>query len=225
MTGWTAIVPVKPLGLAKSRLRLPPAVRHSIAAAMVEDTFGVLAASLAIAQVVVVTADVSVRGRAAQRGWRTVEDRPLLVADPLNEAVAAGTRVAAVAAMSGSIVVVPIDLPALSGVVLDQVLESLQAHDRAFVPDLEGTGTSLLAAADPSLLAPRLGPRSATAHARAGAWRHGSAPATARLDVDTVQDLSTAASFRVGPALRHQLTLHRRRLPAVQGVLATAGSR
>ncbi len=57
--GWTVLIPVKELGLAKTRLRgaLPGVPHRDLVLALVLDT---VAAALAVATVVVVTSDETV---------------------------------------------------------------------------------------------------------------------------------------------------------------------
>jgi 2-phospho-L-lactate guanylyltransferase (CobY/MobA/RfbA family) len=80
------LVPVKALGLAKSRLSLPPDERRVIARALAEHTLRTVAETLGSRYLVVVTADLSVGELAAQTGASVVNDPH----DDLNRAVQHG---------------------------------------------------------------------------------------------------------------------------------------
>ncbi len=131
-------MPVKELGLAKSRLRgaLAGVPHADLVLALVLDTLSAALACPAVAEVLVITAD---------------------------EAAAAAAR-------------------------------GLGAR---FVPDHDGTGTTLLAAPAGVPLDPRFGPGSARAHARSGAVVLPAAPSL-RHDVDTAADLAAAARLGLG---------------------------
>jgi 2-phospho-L-lactate guanylyltransferase len=76
-------------------------------------------------------------------------------------------------------------------------------HETAFVPDVEGTGTTLLTAKRPALLQPKFGVGSASAHASSGAVRlAGWGLSRVRRDVDSVADLFEAARLGVGEHTR-----------------------
>jgi 2-phospho-L-lactate guanylyltransferase len=110
------------------------------------------------------------------------------------------------------IVVVPADLPALTARTIDQALHKL-AHGRSsFVPDSSGVGTTLLAAAEPSLRRPAYGPGSARLHAAQGAQMVVYVDPRVRRDVDTVRDLQEAEALGVGP----------RTASLVEGLLASS---
>ena len=81
------------------------------------------------------------------------------------------------------------------------------------MPDADGTGTVLLAAASPGALRPRFGPGSAAAHAREAVVL-ADAPVRLRRDVDTAAHLDEAVAHGVGP-----------RTAAVLAAVAGAGSR
>ncbi|HTJ32636.1 MAG TPA: hypothetical protein VL738_05350, partial [Dactylosporangium sp.] len=71
-----------------------------------------------------------------------------------------------------SVVALTADLPAMRPEDLESALvAAARTGRRAFVPDLEGTGTVLLAAPAGQSLTPHFGPGSAAAHLRSGAVR------------------------------------------------------
>jgi 2-phospho-L-lactate/phosphoenolpyruvate guanylyltransferase len=209
---WTAVIPVKRLSAAKSRLRgAVPAARHAeLALAMVRDTAAAVLAGAAVAELLVVTDDPVVAAAVSELGARVVPDRP--DAD-LNEAMRFGADEAAGlnrfrAALAG-------DLPALRPEQLDAALSA--AAGRSFVADAAGTGTVLLAVPPGRPLDPRFGLGSAVAHADSGATPLAGDWPGLRQDVDTPADLATVLELGAG---RHTRELLRdlghtvRRVPA-----------
>ncbi|MCD9198928.1 2-phospho-L-lactate guanylyltransferase [Aeromicrobium wangtongii] len=199
MTGWTAVVPVKPWGLAKSRLDLPDDDRMRLARAFSLDVLDVVLAAASVDRVVVVTAEAELGAIARRRGAAVLTDRPMLARGLLNRAVDAGRQWAKINAAGAPIVVVPGDLAALDAGVLDATLGLLAQQERAFVPDASGMGTTLLAAARPELLIPAYGERSAMHHSDAGYRAVPQVDKRCRRDVDTAADLAEARALGVGP--------------------------
>lgn len=202
--GVVAVLPVKRLAAAKSRLELPAALRQDLALAFALD---VVAAVLPVVDaVVVVTGDERVR--------RAVAGLPVrLVPEPsggtLLAAVAAGLRHAQRIRAAGHTLVVPADLPALTPQDVAEVLRAaapVAGHSGAFVPDASGEGTTLLLRPMGAVTPARYGPGSALLHERDGAARLVGAPVGARQDVDTLADLHAVRGLRIGahtmPVLR-----------------------
>jgi 2-phospho-L-lactate guanylyltransferase len=106
-------------------------------------------------------------------------------------------------------VVLQADLPALRPMDVARALDActaalIRGAVRAVVPDAEGDGTVLMAAAHPAALHPAYGPGSAARHAAGGLLlRTGSA--RLRRDVDTPEDLRAAVALGVGPATARAL--------------------
>jgi 2-phospho-L-lactate/phosphoenolpyruvate guanylyltransferase len=184
--GWVVIVPVKQGPAAKSRLRgaRPEIAHHHLARALVRDTLSAAARCPAVDAVVVVGADPGLPGIR-------------VLADPgggLNAALAhAAQRVP-----TGNVAALLGDLPALDPAELAEALCGAAAG-RAFVADVAGSGTTLLAAPAGAPLSPRFGPGSAAAHVASGARALGGAWPTLRHDVDTAEDLAAAAALGLGP--------------------------
>ncbi len=191
---WTAIVPVKAWRSAKSRLDLH--LREEIARALTLDTLDVLTSHPDISHVVVVTADANVRHEAEQRGATVLAEKP--ADDPLNDAVRQGRDWAA-SAGDGPTVVVPADLAFLSTEVLSSALAVLAAAEKGHVPDLDGTGTTFLAARHASEINPHYGIGSSALHAAAGFVRLDSVDLRARADIDKLDDFAHHASWTPGP--------------------------
>jgi 2-phospho-L-lactate guanylyltransferase len=189
---------VKPAADGKTRLAgvLSASAREGLVRAMALDTIAAAVATADVVEVVVVTADPPLR--------ELLSGSVALVDDPgggLNSAVRAGVdraigHDAAVAVLLG-------DLPALRPDDLADALSMAGAHERAFVADPDGTGTTLLTALPGVGLAPSFGPGSAAAHERAGHVRLAVvATSTVRRDVDVPDDLAEVARLGVGPETR-----------------------
>ncbi len=191
---WTAVIPVKRLGAAKSRLRgAVPAARHrDLALAMLCDTAAAVLACPQVAELLVVTDDRDAAAATAELGARPVPDLPDA---GLNDALRHGADT--VAGLRRDRAVLTGDLPALRAGELSRALHGVRV--RSFVPDAAGTGTVLLAAPAGVPLDPRFGVGSAAAHARSGATPlHGDWPGL-RQDVDTAADLRTVLDLGAGP--------------------------
>ncbi|MFI5907173.1 2-phospho-L-lactate guanylyltransferase [Dactylosporangium sp. NPDC051541] len=210
---WVAVVPVKPLPAAKTRLRgaVPEAVHPDLVLAMARDTVAAALACRAVARVVVVCDDPAVCAELSGLGALCLPDAP---AAGLNAALAYGAQAAQQAeppaagaevpfagagAAGVAVVALTADLPAMRPEDLEAALAAaVRTGRRAFVPDLEGTGTVLLAAPAGEALAPQFGPGSAAAHQRSGAVRLDGAWPSLRRDVDTAADLDAAARLGLG---------------------------
>ncbi|MBP2436681.1 2-phospho-L-lactate guanylyltransferase [Microbacterium amylolyticum] len=189
---WSLVIPVKPTADGKSRLdgaRLP---RPALALAIALDTIAAAADARCVDEVIVVTSSADViAGLEHIPGTRAIPDPGM----GLNGAVRAGLAQAAGparAAMLG-------DLPALSAHDLDGALTAGTQYARAFVPDAEGTGTTLVMWRDVTLYESRFGAGSANEH-RAAAFV--ALPVDApglRRDVDTAEQLRDAAQMGLGP--------------------------
>jgi 2-phospho-L-lactate/phosphoenolpyruvate guanylyltransferase len=193
-TDWVAVVPVKRLALAKTRLRgAVPGSRHDrLVLAMARDTLTAILACPLVQRVLVVTDDDVAAAMVAEVGAVRVPDGP---GPGINAALARGAR------RAGGVPVVALtaDLPALRPADLAGALRALGGHRRGFVPDTAATGTVLLAARTGTDLDPRFGPGSARAHAASGAVLLDGDWPTLRRDVDTAADLAAAGALGLGP--------------------------
>jgi 2-phospho-L-lactate guanylyltransferase len=200
---WSLVVPVKVLAQAKSRLTgLASPLRAELALAMVADTVAAATAASSVAAVLIVTDDAAVREVAADLGAIVLPDQP---AAGLNAAVAHGAAYSAAnwpdrgrAALAG-------DVPALQSAEVDAALAAAgtgsAARWSAFVPDADGTGTTLYAAAPGAQFRPEFGVASRDRHLAAGAVELdlGDRARGLRRDVDTIADLREAATIGLGP--------------------------
>ncbi|MGC5168500.1 2-phospho-L-lactate guanylyltransferase [Luteimicrobium sp. DT211] len=192
-SGWTVVVPVKGGPDAKSRLaeRLDPAARRALADALALDTLDAVLAARSVACVVVVTGE--------RRLLPGADDGPRVVhVDDPGLGLGAAVREGIGAAPDSPCAVLLGDLPALRPEDLDAALADAARHERAFVPDADGTGTTLLTGRTPAALRPHFGPGSASAHTDAGHVALDARPSLRR-DVDTAEDLDDATVLGVGP--------------------------
>jgi 2-phospho-L-lactate guanylyltransferase len=205
---WTAVIPVKRLDAAKTRLRgAVPAARHAdLALAMVRDTVAAVLSSTSVGEVLVVTDDPAAAAAVTALGARVVPERSaaerLGSSAPsvgpgagINTAMRLGADVAA--GLGRPRVVLAGDLPALRPEELDAALFRLRR--RSFAADAEGSGTVLLAAPAGVGLDPHFGPGSAAAHAASGARALAGDWPGLRHDVDTARDLHAVLALGAGP--------------------------
>lgn len=194
---WAVVVPVKVLARAKSRIApLAGSRRAELALAMASDTISAVVASPVAGRVIVVTDDPVAAGELAALGATVVPDEPRA---GLNEALVFGASRAArlwpgsgTAALSG-------DLPALRPAELGVALRAAASCPEAFVPDVQGSGTTLYTAGPGVEFRPAFGPDSRFRHAAQGAAELllPGIPGLRR-DVDTGDDLRDAARLGLG---------------------------
>jgi 2-phospho-L-lactate/phosphoenolpyruvate guanylyltransferase len=192
-SGWLAVLPIKPLPSAKTRLRgaVPGTGHPELVLAMAQDTVAAALASDGVDRVVVVCDDATVRAALDALGAHCVPDRP---AAGLNAALTHG-----VAGVPGPVAALTADLPALRPAELAEALAAAaKLGRRGYVPDASGTGTVLLTAPAGVPLEPRFGPGSAAQHRSSGAHAIPGDWPSLRLDVDTATDLEAAVALGVG---------------------------
>lgn len=197
MGGWTVVVPVKELAVAKTRLsRFAGASRPELALAFALDTVAAALSSPLVSAVLVVTDDARVATQAWATGATVTADVPRR---GLNPAIAHGVLVSRDDRGAGPVAALSADLPALRPDDLTAALSAADLFPVSFVADVEGTGTTLLAAADGADLNPAFGHRSRARHAAAGAVELTLPLVTLRRDVDTEVDLYDAQRLGLGP--------------------------
>lgn len=191
--GWAAVVPVKLLVLAKSRLSAyGDEGRAALALAFAADVVAAALRCPPVREVLVVTDDVRAAEALAGPRTRVVADTP----GGLNAALAHGAELVRAAAPELGVVALTSDLPTLRPADLAAALAAVPG--RAFVADADGIGTTLLAAAAGHDLLPAYGPASRLRHLASGAAEL-AAPDALRRDVDTPGDLRAALRLGVGP--------------------------
>jgi 2-phospho-L-lactate/phosphoenolpyruvate guanylyltransferase len=204
--GWTAVVPVKSLSTAKSRLAANVPSAGALALAFLEDTIAAVTASSGLLELLVATSDATVADLAARAGCRVVSDAG-------HPGINAAARVAARAARpDAGIVVVVSDLPCLTPAAVETVLALGHPHRTSFLADADGTGTTMWLARPGAPVDPRFGAESARAHRSSGAVdlvaahpRRLDELLPARRDVDTADGLALAERLGLGPATRRLL--------------------
>jgi 2-phospho-L-lactate guanylyltransferase len=195
---------VKQLAHAKTRLAVDPTTRRRLALSFAVDTLASVAACPLVRSAVIVTSDPVVEARLASPFAHVTQDPGC----GLSIAVASGWAAATSWQPRSWVVVVPADLPALRPDDLSRVLEFATSMGGGFVPDVDGTGTTLLVAGPTTSSVARYGPTSAAAHLSCGLPEL-AAPRRARRDVDTVGDLVEAVALGVGAATARVLATSR----------------
>ena len=190
---WTLVIPVKQAALAKSRLTVSGVDKVALARAFALDTVEAAAACGRVTQVIVVTSDEQTAKALASIARITVINdtaRDLRGAIELGLASVGDTKPRGV--LLG-------DLPALRPSQLSDALAQATTVARAFVPDADGTGTSLATARPGALLPCLFGPHSAAAH-RAALFVEVILPSSSglRRDVDTAEHLKVARRLGLG---------------------------
>ncbi|MFF2372312.1 2-phospho-L-lactate guanylyltransferase [Agromyces sp. NPDC058110] len=229
MLTYDLVVPVKLLAEAKTRLApsLDAAARAGLARAFVLDTLDAALAAERVARVIVVgdlsghldeiptelvvVAEPEPRSLTAAIGHGIAEARRLAVdeRDPTGVGGRAARSHRGLGVLLG-------DLPALTPQTLDVALGAASRHPLAFMPDAEGTGTTLATAAAHTRFEPAFGPDSAVLHRTLGFHdlSH-DLPAglveRVRRDVDTVEALDAAERLGLGPHSSAALAAARRR--------------
>ena len=202
---WSVVIPVKPFDLAKSRLNIRPVERRALAKAMALDVLDAVRLTPCVRHVVVVTADLEMAMTTRRSGGVVVVDRPMVTPDSLNRAVGMGSGWASSRYSDCAVAVVPSDLAALTSTELESVLHTAATADAGHVLDSTGMNTTILTRTVAGGMTSRYGQRSALAHAKLG-MRPVSAGERARIDVDTLADLTRAAE--VGLGLRAKRVVH-----------------
>jgi 2-phospho-L-lactate guanylyltransferase len=195
---WAVVVPVKLLARAKSRIApLAGPRRAELALAMAFDTVSAVVAAPGVGQVIVVTDDPVAAGELSAAGAAIVPDEPR---DGLNAALVYGAASADRRWPASGTAALSADLPALRPEEIGTALRAAAAWPEAFVPDLQGSGTTLYTAAPGAAFRPRFGVESRRRHADGGAAEL-LLPGIAglRRDVDTPEDLRAAERLGLGP--------------------------
>ena len=202
-TPWTVVLPVKPTSVAKTRLvSSDSSLRQRLALAFATDTATAVTGCTDVAAVLVVTDDPDAASMARALGASVVADAPDA---GLNAALRHGFEVVRASDGEAAVALLSADLPALRPTELAAALAACAAHDRSFVCDAVGIGTTLLAARAPHVLDPHFGPRSRAHHRHDGYVEvlddaTESGLASLRRDVDTWADMWDAQRLGVGAA-------------------------
>jgi 2-phospho-L-lactate guanylyltransferase len=200
---WTVLIPVRTTGAAKTRLATAsanPEAHARLVAAIRADTIAAALGAQDVARVVRVL-----------DAPHSIEDATLTYvqqAPGLNAALGEAAVMAAARWPEDGVAALVGDLPALRSEELHAALERATSFARAFVPDADGTGTTLLTALPGVPLLPGFGMGSAARHADQAVALAGGAGL--RRDVDTEADLEAAATLGLGTAT-NALLVHLKR--------------
>ena len=181
----------------KTRLQASPALRRDMSLAMLGDVLGVC---VTLGRTLVVTSSAQGAAVAAELGADVVPD----------SGGGQGRAVqAALAELTGQVLVVNADLPSVTPGDLEQLVAATPLGGMALVEAADGT-TNALSLPDPAVFAPLYGAGSAARfreHARTLGLRDVTAPLPNLVDdVDTVADLQRVR-LRCGPRTRSCLAL------------------
>jgi 2-phospho-L-lactate guanylyltransferase len=198
-----AIIPVKPLARAKSRLAraLKAPTRAALVRSIFSRTLDVIAQVDRIDGVIVVSRDLTILELARQRNAITLMESD----SGLNPAI---TQAAQWAAQhhARSVIVIPVDLPLITSTDLDSLIDQAE-EDRCLViaPDRHEDGTNVLLVRPPDAISFSYGPASFNAH-RAQAGEHGLIvheyrSATTAFDIDVPDDLKWYRAALDAPVL------------------------
>jgi len=191
-----ALLPAKPLPLAKTRLGsvLDDRERMAMAGAMFADVLHALSAASGLDAVVVVTADPGLAARARHAGAAIVDEG---VPRGLNGAVGLGTEFA-LRLGATSVLVVLSDIPLVLPTDIDEILARAPDRGALLVPSKEGTGTNAMLRQPPTIFSPCFGGRSLERHVAAAERCHLACEIvrSARIgfDLDTPEDLRAFAA-------------------------------
>jgi 2-phospho-L-lactate guanylyltransferase len=215
------VIALKPTEHAKSRLAVPDPLRRRLAWTMALDTLSALCRALP--HVLVVSDQPALEARLRHAG---------IAAEVISESGHVGINSALSRGAHSlhcqgyrSVLACVGDLPALRPESVLRILDATLAHERSFVADASGVGTTMLIAHDADL-APQFQGRSAAAHHASGALSLsdeavGWPIVDARRDVDTEADLVAAIGLGVGPATSALIDHEKGRLGRYELITAT----
>lgn len=191
MSLW-AVVPVKPLRKAKSRLgaALSEADRVALSRQMLGRGLDCLAAVPEVRRILVVSRDSEVLALARAHGAHTLSERPPI---ELNKALDLATR-AAIGGGASGVLILPADLPLVTPQDLQALLALIEAPPSVVLaPDRRMEGTNALLLSPAGLIEYEFGPSSFDRH-RAAALAAGARVAVCdrpglALDLDLPEDL------------------------------------
>lgn len=204
-----ALVPAKPLRLAKTRLGplLGDAARAAVSAAMLDDVLAALARVRRLDRILVVTADPRLAARARWAGAVVIDE-----GGPrgLNHATTIGIGAARDLGAS-TLVVLLSDIPLVEPADVDELLDRAPTRGVLVVPSKEGTGTNAIVRRPAAAVPPCFGGRSLERHVTVAErrrlpcviWRN----TRLGFDVDTPEDLQALAAAAADRTATHAVAL------------------
>ena len=203
------VVPVKALDRAKSRLVGAadggvgePAAHAALALALAVDTVTAALAADGVRAVLAVSSDPVVAAELRALDVPVIPEGP---APGLNAALRHGADQLRARDPRSVVGALQADLPALRPAELAAAIAAADGR-RAFCPDRQDTGTTLLLSAPGGPLRPAFGVGSALAHLAGGALRLAGDWPSLRCDVDTPEDLLLAGQLGLGARTAGRLT-------------------
>lgn len=194
---WQAIVPVKSMAHAKSRLG-----REDLAWPFLQDCVHALKQVDVLSRIVIATSDPDVQRWADQEGCVVVPD------DGHAGINAAVLHAATLAPADFGLMVIVSDLPCLTPEAVTRVLDAASRHPVSFLADAQGSGTTTWCSTTTAPPVTHFGRDSRQAHSASGAvdlvrlqgdgWA--ADVSAARCDVDTPEALERAIALGVGAA-------------------------
>lgn len=206
------LIPVKEFGEAKKRLapHFSSADRATLAEAMCEDFFEVVAAVRCVERVFVVSKEAGALSRAQRRGWEIIRE---LRQNSESDSVDAASQYCAAQGVK-ALLRLPIDLPLVERQDIEAVFEVLgPAPAAVLIPSSDGTGTNALLRTPPGLFPSHFGPNSFALHL-AEVERRGASACVLRnarleLDIDELEDLRKLSErLRPGSATARWVMQH-----------------
>lgn len=194
-----ALLPMKPLSIAKNRLApaLRPGERQAVALAMYQDVIEALFRSPTLDRIAVISADDHLLDHARRMNAITIRETAVR---GLNAAAAHGTH-HCIRAGATSLLIVLADLPLITSDEIDQIFLDLptEPHIR-LVRSHDGLGTNALLRQPPEVVSTRFGGRSFHDHvvaaSEAGVPHSERALPGLSIDVDTIDDLRMVAELQ-----------------------------
>lgn len=162
MSLW-AIVPVKPIRRAKSRLAgaLNQEERIALSREMLRRVLRALAGVERIERTLLVSRDSEALALGRRHGARTLSERPPI---DLNQALDQATR-AAVGSGATAVLVVPADLPLVTSEDVEALIDLAEpSPSLVLAPDRHRDGTNAFLASPPGLIEYQFGPKSLSRH-------------------------------------------------------------
>lgn len=205
MSVW-AVIPVKPLNRAKSRLAqvLSPEQRYEFARMMLLQVLSVTTQSPRIAGVLVISRDTRAIGIAREMGAKTIQESSY---SDLNPALERATSVLE-AWRAGAILIIPADLPFINGDDIDALIDAGEDGPCVVLAtDRHADGTNVMLVRPPGLIEYGYGTGSFHRHVEA-AHNLGVVVATyeserVMLDIDEPDDLEAYNRLVASGAYEH----------------------